>query len=75
LDWPTDTEAEADADAAAAASMVPETLAPALSCSCPGDRLRRPARRANIGIGFHGGRTEEGEVEEKLRLLPVVRSL
>jgi hypothetical protein len=62
-------------DVAAAVSMVPETLAHALSRPCPGDRLHHLARGADIRIGFHGGITEEGEAEEKLRLLPVARSL
>jgi hypothetical protein len=45
-------DVEADATAAAA-SMVPETIAHALSRPCPGDRLRRPApaRGEDIGIG------------------------
>jgi hypothetical protein len=50
LDWPADAEANA---AVAAASMVPETLAPALSHPCPSDRLCRPAptRGEDIEIG------------------------
>jgi hypothetical protein len=72
LDRPAD--AEADADDAAASSMVPETLAPALSRPCPQElaSLSDLIKNKFAGWFWWGGRGEVKQTKVKqLRGLPL----